>query len=150
MIDIPQIIAAGLSALGFGILYDIRGKKLALAALGGALAWVAYLLVILFDGSDLLGMLCASVTASVYSEIMARLAKAPTTVFYVPAVIPLVPGGGLYYTMVAALEGNWALCAEKAQSTFGSAVAIAGGILVVISLRSVIRSFSRRKDLPLN
>lgn len=148
MIDIPQVIAAALSALGFGILYDIRGKKLILAMLGGGLAWVAYLLIISFGGTDILGMLGASVTASVYSELMARLAKAPATVFYVPGVIPLVPGGGLYYTMVAALEGDWALCAQKAQGTFGSAAAIAGGILVVISIRSVILSFSHRKDLP--
>ena len=131
MIDIPQIIAAGLSALGFGILYDIRGKKLALAALGGALAWVAYLLVMLFDGSDLLGMLCASVTASVYSEIMARLAKAPTTVFYVPAVIPLVPGGGLYYTVYNLITGDNALMRSYANDTVMTCLGIVLGIVGV-------------------
>ena len=38
---------------------------------------------------------------------MARLKKTPTTVFLVPAAIPMVPGASLYRSMSFAVSGQW-------------------------------------------
>ena len=48
---IIQLLMAFLGSLGFGALYNIHGKKLFLAALGGLLAWAVYLLVNQFTPS---------------------------------------------------------------------------------------------------
>ena len=44
---------------------------------------------------------------SALAELLARLLKAPATIFLVIGIIPLVPGGGLYYTMDY-IKGTWA------------------------------------------
>ena len=39
-----QVLAAAAGALGFSLLYQIRGVKLIFCVLGGALSWLCYLL----------------------------------------------------------------------------------------------------------
>ena len=43
-----QILAAAVGSLGFGVLFNLRGKKLLATAFGGALAWGAFLLFSFF------------------------------------------------------------------------------------------------------
>ena len=50
-------------------------------------------------GSDIFQCFIATVVVSIYSEILARKCKAPTTCFQIVSILPLVPGGGIYYTM---------------------------------------------------
>ncbi len=140
-----QFAAAALSAMGFSVMFQIRGKKLIFSSLGGGLCWVCYLAVVGTGLNTLVGYLAGSVFASLYAEAMARLLKAPATVFYVPSVIPLVPGGSLYYTMVAAMEQNWAEFSARGVDTLAFAAAIAGGILTVISLKSLVRALKKGK-----
>ncbi len=46
----------------------------------------------------------ASMIVCLWSELMARKLKAPTNIFMIPGIIPLLPGGTLYYTMEAMLQ----------------------------------------------
>lgn len=136
---------AALGAMGFSVLYQIRGRKLLFCMLGGGLAWLFCLALSARGASDAAALLGASAFASAYSELMARILKAPATVFCVPAVIPLVPGATLYYAMVDAVEGDWAAFGEKGFDALSFAAAIACGILAVISVNSLIRSFAARR-----
>ena len=43
--EIMQIFAAFTGAFGFAILYNIRGKKLTFATLGGFLSWSLFLIL---------------------------------------------------------------------------------------------------------
>jgi uncharacterized membrane protein YjjB (DUF3815 family) len=76
------------------------------------------------------------------AEIFARMFKAPATVFLITGIIPLVPGGGLYYTMDALIDGNMALFAEKGIEAAGIAGAIAAGSSLVSSM---VRILPKRK-----
>ena len=64
---------------------------------------------------------------------MARVVKAPVTVFLLIALFPLVPGGGIYYTMEYGLLGETQQFLESLLSTLGTAGALAVGILLVSS-----------------
>ena len=46
-----QLLTAYLGALGFGAVYNLHGKKLQFAALGGLLGWAVYLGVGIFTDS---------------------------------------------------------------------------------------------------
>ena len=70
-------------------------------------------------------------------EIFARVEKTPTTTFLAPGVIPLVPGGGLYYSMNYAMKEEWPLFAETALNTLELAAFIAIGIIVVTSVSRI-------------
>ena len=84
----------------------------------------------------------ATVTVALLSEIFARMLKAPATVFLIIGIVPLVPGGGLYYTMDALIDGDMALFAQKGIRAAGIAGAIAAGSSLV---SSVARILPRRK-----
>ena len=69
---------------------------------------------------------------------MARVMKAPATIFLIVGIIPLVPGGGLYYTMEALLSGDTALFAQTGLETAACAGAIAVGVSMVSSLARLL------------
>ena len=132
-----SVLAAGVGTFGFGIWYHIRGKKLLLATLAGILGWAAYHAAGAFGLSESLRYLVAAAAVTGYSEIFARAEKTPTTTFLAPGVIPLVPGGGLYYSMNYAMKEEWPLFAETALNTLELAAFIAIGIIVVTSVSRI-------------
>ena len=68
-----------------------------------------------------------------YSEVLARVQKAPVTVYLLTALLPLVPGGGIYYTMERCLKGDTQGFLETGLHTLGLAGALALGVLLVSS-----------------
>lgn len=120
--------------LGFGILFNIRGQKLFWGSFGGALSWLCYLITVKYSGSQIFSFFLASVVAGIYSEIMARILKSPVTAFIICGIISLVPGGGMYYTMLEIVQGNIPKSLSTGLTTLSTAVAIALGVLVASSI----------------
>ena len=75
---------------------------------------------------------------SVYAEIMARLLKTPTTTFLITSLIPLIPGGSLYYTMTSVFEGDLLHFLDKGVYTLQLAVALALGIVLVSAVTKML------------
>ncbi len=102
-----QLIPAFLGSMGFALLFNLDLKHLALASIGGLIAWIIYLLC---EGSLALNVfwssLIAAFFADLFSQISARISKTPTTLFLISAIIPLVPGSSLYYTASALVFNN--------------------------------------------
>lgn len=127
---------------GFCIVFNLKNIKVAaVASFGGALGWYVYLVTV-GVGSDITQNLLASIAIALFSEIMARVFKTPATVFMIIGILPLVPGGGIYYTMEYCVNGNTAMFLEKGLHTF----AIAGAIAVGVSLgSSIVRIYTAYK-----
>ncbi len=121
------------ACLGFCFIFHVRRSIFPFAALGGALGWLVYS-VTAPVGSDFMQYFLATIAISIYAEGMARLFKAPVTCFLVVAMLPLVPGGGIYYTMEYALNGNTQTFLESLFHTIGIAGALALGIMLVSSV----------------
>ena len=139
-----QIVTSFFGSLGFGILFNLRGKKLFFAAFGGFLAWSAFLFLGLWIESEVFRYFAVSSLISVYSEILARRCKTPTTTFSILSLIPLIPGGALYYTMTYALQGSDAFL-PKAVYTLELSAALSIGLLLV---SASVRTWKRfRSDL---
>ena len=134
---------AFLSSLGFGILFNIRGKPLIIASLGGGLAWLIYLISGRLQPSIVFSLFLASMVGSIYSEIMARIYKNPVTMFIICAIIPLVPGGGMYYATLEAVKGNFNVALTKGAETLFSAGAIAVGIVLVASISTIFKKIKK-------
>ena len=92
-----QILTGTLGAFGFAILYNLRGTKLLIATLGGALSWGTYLFFGIWFHSEPLRYFFAAIAVTIYAEIFARIKKTPTSTFLIVPMIPLIPGGVLYY-----------------------------------------------------
>ncbi len=137
MTQLIQIITGGLGALGFALLYNIRGGKLVAAAIGGFLSWGIFLGLGLIMSGEPIRYFLVSVIISLYSELMARRLRTPTTTFIITALIPLIPGGSLYYTMSAALRGDMTDFTARGLYTLELATALALGIVLVSALLRV-------------
>ena len=152
--EILQILMATLGAFGFAILFNIRGYKLLASAIGGALGWTLYLLLHRVIHSDMIAYFIVAVIISLYAEVMAKLLKAPSTIFIAPSIIPLVPGASLYYTMTYALDRNLEMFSAKASTTVTIAVALAVGLVVstvLVELFERIKMMRKRaKENTLN
>ena len=128
-----EFLWAFVSSLGFSLLFSLKGKKLFWASLGGAISWLAYVSIGRLSGDNL--FLCgviSSMIATAYAETFARILKTPKTAFVFTGIIPMVPGGGLYYTMSNLITKKYAVALKYAYSTFVTAIALAFGIVVVI------------------
>ena len=132
--ELIQILSGCVGSLGFGILFNIRGKRLAAAALGGLLSWLLYVLFSHVFRSEALCYFLVALLLGVYSGILARLMKTPATAFAITSLIPLIPGGSLYYTMASAFEGDAALFLEKAVYTLSLSAALALGIILAAAV----------------
>lgn len=134
---------------GFCVVFNLKNPKIALtASLGGALGWLVYLLSA-GVGTDIMQNLLAAMAVAIFSEFMARIFKTPATVFLIIGILPLVPGGGIYYTMEYCIKGNTAMFLEKGLHTFAIAGAIAVGVSLVASIVRIINAYKyhdKRED----
>lgn len=140
-----KLFCALLSSVCFGVVFQIRGKKLAYAAISGGISYLVYL--IFLDQSSVLACFWASCAITFYAEIMARRVKAPATVFLVAGLIPIVPGQGMYRCMFQALEGNLSVAAYTCYNTLLEAGAIAIGVAVVSSLVKITAAVRRLRPM---
>ena len=81
MREIIQLIVSFTGSLGFAALFNIHGKKLWFAALGGCLSWAVYLAVEFVTPSPYVCGFWSTVAITLYAECMARVHKTPVTVF---------------------------------------------------------------------
>lgn len=130
---ILAFVYAYVACLAFTLIYNMRGKFILLAPLGGAIGWIIYNLMA-FTGNDILQNFTATMVVAVYSETMARIYKAPATMFLIVGLLPLVPGAGIYYTMEYAVSGNQIAFGQSLVHTLAIAGALALGIVLVSSL----------------
>ena len=132
--SVVQVLMGGMGSFGFSVLYNIRGKKLVLASLGGLFSWSLCLILQIWFDSEVIRYFLSAAFVAIYAEVLARVMKTPTTTFLVPAIIPHVPGGSLYYTMKFALNQQWNEFFSKAFYTIELALALAMGIIAISSL----------------
>ena len=136
--EIVQIITGALGSIGFAILFNIRGKRLVAAAVGGLISWLLFVVLNEYISSEPVCYFLVALAISAYSDVLARVLKTPTTTFITTALIPLIPGGSLYYTMAYAFHGDLETFLQKAIYTLQLASALALGIIVSTTLARIL------------
>ncbi len=142
-----QIVMGGLGTLGFNLLFNLRGKKLWLATLGGVISWAVFLALEPLFPDEALRYFFATAVVTAYGEVLARVERTPTTTFLVPSVIPLIPGSALYHTMNYALNKQWAEFAHQAFYTLQLALSLAVGIIAVTTLTRLLTALQLKRKL---
>ena len=132
-----QLLAAFFGSLGFTLLFGQRRRYVFVSSLGGLFAWAVYLLAERLIGMSFVSNLLAAAFSVLYAELLAHLLKCPATLFLTPAILPLVPGGELYYAMSSAVHGDMTLARMHGAATLKAALAIAAGISLVLAIREL-------------
>ncbi len=131
---------AFLACAGFCFVFNIHGPGIFICSLGGALGWLVYLLAGLFSENIMLCFLLAAAAITLYAETMARLRRCPVTGYLIIALLPLVPGSGIYDAMRFCVAGDTQQFLSALLRTFGIAGCLAVGALMVSSLMRVLFS----------
>ena len=138
---------AFLACVTFCFVFELRRWRYILpACFTGAVSWLVYLA--LPGGGVAMRCFFATMVVETLAQIFARVFKAPATIFLIIGIIPLVPGGGIYYTMYALLGGDMQLFAQKGAETAACAAAIAVGCSLVssaVQILSLLRARSGRR-----
>lgn len=143
---IIQIVSGFIGSCGFAILFNIRGLRMAMAGLGGLLSWLLFLLLKLGITNDAICYLLVAFAVSLFAEAMARLLKTPATAFIITPLIPLIPGGSLYYTMAYAFQSDINKFLEKGIYTIQLAAALAMGIILATTLTKLLMQIIRKSN----
>ncbi len=137
-----SLSTAFIGSICFAGVFNVSAGKLFAAGMGGFIGWASYFVLGFFMLSEPVKYFSAAIVINIYSEVMARVEKAPATVFLVVSVMPLVPGGLLYKTMGFALAKEWEKFGSTGAEMLSIALALALGMLMA---NSVIKSMRRRR-----
>ncbi len=129
------------ASLFFALLFHVPKRTLLTSSAIGGVTYIVYLLAYQFTGSTVGGCFIASIAIALLSEFTARHQHAPASIFTSVAVIPLVPGGGLYKTMYAIVQDNYTEAVTRGAET----ILIAGCIALAIALVTSFSRSTRRK-----
>lgn len=126
-----QTASALVGSFGFCLIYGTKRRHIASGSIGGALCWAVFLIGYEMSGSVLAPTMAASAFAALWSQVIAQVQRTPTTIIFLPTIIPLIPGRTLYYAMSSAAHTNWDEALEYAELTFLYAAGIAVGVSLV-------------------
>lgn len=124
-------IGAFLAALGFGVMFNIKGQKLIYAAFAGSIGFIVSRLLISLGIGENIALFFAAAAFTLYAEICSRIIKTPVTLIVVCALIVLVPGGGMYYTMLYIIQGDTPLAISTGLSVLANAGSLSLGMLLI-------------------
>ena len=134
-----EVFTAFFATLFFGIIFSLTRKKLIYSSFAGALGWYTHLLFFKeLSYSKTASFVISAVVITVFSEIISRLEKTTVTSTLIPALIPLVPGGGIYYTMSFFVENKFQEALEKGRETIILTMALSVGILLVSTFSQIL------------
>ena len=141
-----QCLSAFVGCFGFSFIFRIH-KNIKFAFIGsmvGTLGWIIYLMTNSLHNKFIqtfIAMLCISLL----SEMFARLYKAPATIFLIIGCFPLVPGRGIYQTMLYCTQGENVLFLDSFIHTIAISASLALAIMIVSTIFKVIKKLSYHK-----
>lgn len=145
MLYLVQIIAAAFGTLGFCLAFNMRRRLVAIPALGGLICWACYLFIQSFTGNTFAATLIAAIVVGIYGQIFSGILKLPTTILFIPACVPLIPGGNLYYMALAMISSDWDAFRNNFIMLVIYTVGISLGLAIVGELEKMIINIKKHK-----
>ena len=99
------LISGFVAAAFYQLLWNAPPKAVPAAAAVGTVSYAVYAALDIY-GQKYFGYFSATLLAAVMSELLARKMKMPSTIFLFPGIVPLVPGMGVYETMLYFVRGQ--------------------------------------------
>ncbi len=140
-----QFVTAMLGTLAFSGVFCVRPKYFLMTVVGGGAVYSTYYLALKLGMSVFAAAFCCAVFGAIYSEVCARRFRVPAIVFLTTAIISIVPGGGLYYTMKALLSADNATLYAKASQTLYVSAGLAVGTIAVTLITAILFNRSNNK-----
>lgn len=127
-----QLASCTFGCIGFAMWFNIKGLQVAWSGVGAFLTWLIYALTqINFNVSHFTSVIIASIFVATFAVVMARINKAPSTIFLSASAFPLIPGANLYYILYGFISSDYAMVRAQSLRMFGTCLSIAVGFIIV-------------------
>ena len=137
-----QLAAAFVGTVGFSVLFGAPRRYYVECGLAGMAGWGVFLLAM--PNTVAAAFLGALAVASV-SALLSVVRRCPTTVFLICGIIPLVPGGGIFWTAYYLVSNQLRQAAASGFMALKVTIAIAGGIIVAGAIVARIIKHKRQQ-----
>lgn len=144
------VLAGTVGTLGFSLLFKSNPQRTLFNALGGTIICIVYVICCEVFDHEFMQNFFPALAATAYAEIMARLLKAPATPILACSIIPLVPGGKLYYTTYYFVVGQMGLFKYTLTQTLRIAAGLAVGIIVISVIVNEVNSHKFKAILDID
>jgi uncharacterized membrane protein YjjB (DUF3815 family) len=132
---ILQTLASFFAVICFSIILGVPKKFLALVGMTGAIGWIAFLICTsIFNLSMISASLISAIVIAIVSIVLSKVLKVIVTIFFVPGILPIVPGVSLYRMVYNILARNMELVKYYFFETMLISGAIALSIFIIESL----------------
>ena len=143
---IVGVLAMSLGSAGAILRFGIEKKAFWWAVLCVFLAAIGFDLPRFFGVGLFTSALISAAVAAAYADIMAHVLKVPATVMIIPGIIPAVPGGRLYYTMLAAVNSDMEGFYEQGRGVLLITAGLAIGIVGVTAISRPINAYINMRN----
>lgn len=126
-----QLISCTIACVGFAYWFNVKGIQVLYSGIGAFFTWAVYYVGFEMTNSNFQATLFGAIFVAIFAQIMARVNRAPATIFLCVCVFPLVPGPNLYYMMYYLVMENYKVAKEEAMTLVLTCVGIALGFIVV-------------------
>ena len=141
-----QMISCTIACVGFAYWFNVKGIQVLYSGIGAFFTWAVYYVCFEMTNSNFQSTLFGAIFVAIFAQIMARVNRAPATIFLCVCVFPLVPGPNLYYMMYYLVLENYKVAKEEAVTLVLTCVGIALGFIVVdIFNKYIVIIFKRLK-----
>lgn len=137
---IVQVIGAFVAVITVATILSIPKKFLITAGGISALSWFVYLVCRDHKVSVAMSTLAATLAIALVSHILARLLKAPVTIFLIPGILPLVPGINTYRIGYYLIQDDGVQASYYFNLTLQVAGMIAIGIFIMDTIFRVMNT----------
>lgn len=144
---ILNFIYAFFASIGFAVLFNIPRKEMIYAGLCGGFGWVYHTHLQSSGVSVVFTSFIGALIVGLLAEMFAKIRKTPATVFVVPGIIPLVPGYGLYYSMLSIIEKNYEEATRVGFETLIVASVIASAIIISTTFGKLMRKRPKKNQV---
>lgn len=141
--NLITILYSFISTVGFAVLFNIPRKAIIYSGVCGASGWFAYIYIESTFSSSIFASFAGALIVGLMGEVFARQRKQPATIFVVSGIIPLVPGYGLYYSMLKILEKDYQKAMSLGFEAIIIAIAIASGVIISSSIGKTFRDLRK-------
>lgn len=130
-----NVLCPFFGTVAYVALFNVPRRYYLSCGITGIVAWLVYLGASGFASSAAASFV-AVVVAVFLSRMLAVRMKCPITIFLLAAILPLVPGAGIYFTAYYLVTNQLLLAAARGIEAVKVAFGIVVGIAFVVSIPS--------------
>lgn len=127
----------------FALLFHAPRRCVIPASFVGTASYGVYLAAFAAAPSTVAASFAAALCVAILSEWLARRMRAPSTIFISVGIIPLVPGVGLYQTMLRLVQNDYTAALSAGTETLLIAGCIAMAVAIVGTVVLALRRDAR-------